>query len=126
MIFSINHCRKELCLTTKGIAKVVPVYKKDDNKNLINYRPIALLPIFSKILEKLVYKRLNEFLLKRDILIPQQFGFRKHFSTSMSVFNLLNSIIKSFDDGNFCIFLNPSWGYDDIYIFGSVLVHLSK
>ena len=35
------------------VAKVVPVYKKDDNKNLINYRSIALLPIFSKILEKL-------------------------------------------------------------------------
>ena len=98
------------------VAKVVPVYKKDDNKNLVNYRPIALLPIFSKILEKIVYKRLNEFLLMRNVLIPQQFGFRKHFSTSMGVFNLLNYIIKSFDDGNFClgIFLDLSKAFDTI------------
>ena len=48
------------------VAKVVPVYKKDDNQNIANYRPIALLPIFSKILEKIVYKRLNDFLLERN------------------------------------------------------------
>ena len=77
---------------------------------------IALLPIFSKILEKIVYKRLNEFLLQKEILIPQQFGFRKHFSTSMGVFNLLNSIIKSFDDGKYClgIFLDLSKAFDTI------------
>lgn len=98
------------------VAKVVPVYKKDDKKNIVNYRPIALLPIFSKILEKIVYKRLNEFLLMKNVLIPQQFGFRKHFSTSMGVFNLLNYIIKSFDDGNFClgIFLDLSKAFDTI------------
>ena len=50
------------------VAKVVPVYKKSDRKNVINYRPIALLPIFSKILEKIIYKRLNEFLSKKEYL----------------------------------------------------------
>ena len=35
------------------VAKIVPVYKRDDKKNVLNYRPIALLPIFSKILEKI-------------------------------------------------------------------------
>ena len=96
------------------VAKVVPVYKKDDNQNIANYRPIALLPIFSKILEKIVYKRLNDFSLKKEILIPQQFGFRKKYSTSMGVFNLLNSIIKSFDDGKYClgIFLDLSKAFD--------------
>ena len=52
----------------------------------------------------------------KEILIPQQFGFRKHFSTSMGVFNLLNSIIKSFDDGKYClgIFLDLSKAFDTI------------
>ena len=98
------------------VAKVVPVYKKSDRKNVINYRPIALLPIFSKILEKIIYKRLNEFLSKKNILIPQQCGFRKHFSTQMGVFNLLSNIIKAIDGDKYClgIFLDLSKAFDTI------------
>ena len=59
------------------LAKVIPVYEKNDNKCIENYRPIGLLPIFSKILEKLVHKRLNNFLTQNNVLIPEQFGFRK-------------------------------------------------
>src|SRR3989442_337978 len=44
------------------IAKVVPIFKKDDKKTPSNYRPISLLSIFNKILEKLVSKRLYNFL----------------------------------------------------------------
>ena len=98
------------------IAKVVPVYKKNDRKCIENYRPIALLPIFSKILEKIVHKRLNDFLLLNNILIPQQFGFRKNCSTSMGVLNLVNTIISAIDGGKYClgVFLDLSKAFDTI------------
>ena len=98
------------------IAKVVPVYKKNDRKCIENYRPIALLPIFSKILEKIVYKRLNDFLHSNNILIPQQFGFRRNCSTSMGVLNLVNTIVTAIDDGKYClgIFLDLSKAFDTI------------
>ena len=61
------------------VAKIVPVYKKNDLKNVENYRPIALLSVFAKLLEKLMHKRLYEYLLKCDCLTPKQFGFcEKH------------------------------------------------
>jgi len=50
------------------IAKVVPVHKKGDKKNVQNYRPVALLSVFSKLLEKLVYNRLMTFIEGNGIL----------------------------------------------------------
>jgi potassium voltage-gated channel Eag-related subfamily H protein 8 len=51
------------------IAKVQPLHKKGDIKNVQNYRPISLLFVFSKILEKLMYRN--------GVLIDAQNGFRK-------------------------------------------------
>ena len=65
------------CPNSLKLAKVIPIYKKDDHSQIKNYRPISLLPSISKILEKIVYKRLFAFLTKHNILIPNQFGFRK-------------------------------------------------
>jgi len=59
------------------IGKVVPVFKKGDRSLPTNYRPICLLSIFDKLLEKLMYKRLYDFLIMNNILYEYQFGFRK-------------------------------------------------
>ena len=67
------------------IAKVVPIYKHGDKSLFSSYRPISILPAFSKILEKLAYKRIMHFLDKYDILHDNQFGFRKHRSTEMAI-----------------------------------------
>ena len=67
------------------ISKVIPVFKKGNVEELSNYRPISLLSTFSKILERLMYNRLYSFLDKHSILIPQQFGFRKHHSTETAL-----------------------------------------
>ena len=49
------------------LAKVIPVYKKSNKNDLANYRPISLLPIFSKIFEKAVHKRLYHFLISNNL-----------------------------------------------------------
>ena len=59
------------------IAKVIPVYKAGAKNEFSNYRPISILPFFSKIFEKIVYTRLINYLNKEDILTPSQYGFRK-------------------------------------------------
>ena len=63
------------------IAKVVPIYKKGERNLPGNYRPISLLSIFDKILEKLMHKRLINFLEQNSTLCEYQFGFRKNHST---------------------------------------------
>ena len=67
------------------IAKIVPVFKSDDPSLFSNYRPISILPCLSKVLEKLFYLRLSEFLTKFNILNHHQYGFRPHHSTAMAM-----------------------------------------
>ena len=57
------------------LAKVIPIFKKGDPLDCTNYRPISLLPIFGKILEKLVYSRMYEFLEINKLIYDRQFGF---------------------------------------------------
>ena len=63
------------------IATVIPVYKKDATTCMNNYRPISLLSVFNKILEKLMHRRLIAFIDKYKILYNKQFGFREKYST---------------------------------------------
>jgi hypothetical protein len=58
------------------IAKVVPLYKKKDKRDIQNYRPIVLLSVFSKLLEKLVYNRLMAFIEGNVVLTEAEHGFR--------------------------------------------------
>ena len=67
------------------IAKVYPLFKSGDCSLVINYRPISILPAFSKIIEKLVYKRLMSYLCDHNILYQYQFGFRPNHDTSLAV-----------------------------------------
>ena len=60
------------------IAKITPVFKKDDKHDMNNYRSIFILPYFFKILEKVVYKRTMDIVTKSNILYDKQFGFRQN------------------------------------------------
>ena len=66
------------------IAKVIALHKKSATDDPANYRPISLLSVFSKIFEKIMHKRLYNFLEVNDILHPLQFGFRKNTLHSIS------------------------------------------
>ena len=82
-------------------AKVVPVYKNDDETEPGNYRPISLLSIFNRIFEKLMYHRLKSYLGKNDILFKSQYGFRENHSTQHAIIDIVNVIQNNMDQKRF-------------------------
>ena len=80
------------------IARVIPIFKTDDVQEFSNYRPISILPQFSKILEKIFHSRLTSFLNDKQILCEGQYGFRIKHSTSMAIFELVEEITTAMDN----------------------------
>ena len=74
-----------------------PLYKKGDKCLPDNYRPISLLSVFDKIIEKLMHSRLYNYLLKYNILYEYQFGFRKNHSTSLALVDVIENIYNLLD-----------------------------
>ena len=98
------------------IAKIIPVYKSDDKKTISNYRPISVLPAFSKILERLVYNRLLDFINKHELLSDSQYGFRQKISTSMALIDLVDQISMSMENKKYTIgiFLDLAKAFDTV------------
>ena len=100
------------------IAKIVPVFKAGNKKALNNYRPISILPSFSKLLEKLASVRLIFVLESQDILYKHQYGFRQNYSTIHPILHLLNDIANvngnKSKDITSAIFLDMSKAFDTI------------
>ena len=98
------------------ITKVIPIHKANSKANFNNYRPISLLPIISKILEKIIYKRLNDFVRINNIISPFQHGFVELKSTTSATICLTDYTLKAFDDEKFSIgiFLDLSKAFDSV------------
>lgn len=64
-----------------------------------NYRPISVLPVASKLLERVVHTQLYCFLSKHQLMNPYQCGFRKHHSTESAAISLIDSIKQGMDQG---------------------------
>jgi len=97
-------------------AKITPIYKAEEKKLVNNYRPISILPVFSKILEKIMFSRLESFISKHDILNKNQFGFREKHSTSMALLNIIEYITSQLDNNSFTlgIFIDLSKAFDTV------------
>ena len=80
------------------LAKVIPLYKTGKQNAFTNYRPVSLLPQFSKILEKLFSEQLDVFIEKQNILCESQYGFRSNRSTSMALLELIEEITSAVDN----------------------------
>ena len=75
----------------------VPVHKKDDEQIVDYYRPVSLLPIFGKILERLFFNSLFEFLHESILLNENQSGFRPSDSCEYQLLSVVHDIYESFD-----------------------------
>ena len=108
-------------------AKVVPLHKGQRKDIANNYRPISLLLTISKILEKLVYKRVYEFLSSTGQLFVSQYGFRKKHACDHAVGELISAIAKGFEEGKQTagVFLDLSKAFDTLN-HSSVLLKLDR
>ena len=70
------------------LAKITPLHKKESKLEYLNYRPISILSVFSKIYEKLIYTRIYSYLVKKDMIYSKQFGFRSKQSTNHAIISI--------------------------------------
>ena len=91
---------------TKGIfprelkvAKVIARFKSQNSMMFDNYHPVSILPVFSKILEKLMYNRILSFINKHKLLFEHNFGFREKHGTDIALIVLLDKIMSYINDG---------------------------
>ena len=98
------------------LANVIPIYKNGVDNLFTNYRPVSILPVFSKVLETLMYRRLLDFINKKKLLYELQFGFREKYSTYMALITMVNTITEALNKGESAIgiFLDFSKAFDTV------------
>ena len=97
-------------------AKVIPVYKSGDKNLFTNYRPISLLPQFSKIIERMFNNRIISFIEKKQIFHNSQYGFRSNHSTFMALTENIENITNAIDNSkcSISVFIDLKKAFDTI------------
>ena len=100
------------------ISRITPIYKGGEKENIVNYRPISVLVCFSKILERIMYKRLYLYLTENNynLLYNKQFCFRKGHSTDHAIVQLTDQIHEMFNKNIFTlgVFIDLSKAFDTV------------
>ena len=100
------------------VAKVTPIYKSGNKHLFNNYRPISVLPSFSKLLEKVVYQKLSNFLENNQLLNKHQYGFRRKHSTIHPILHFIKHITESSNkptkDNTLGVFIDLTKAFDTI------------
>ena len=87
------------------IAKVVPIHKGGTKTEVGNYRPISLLPTFSKIYEKTMHSRITNFMESNNSLFDMQYGFRKSRSCEHALLAAQNCILNTLNKNEIALLL---------------------
>ena len=85
------------------VAHIIPLFKSGDSATFTNYRPVSILPSFSKFLDRIVYNRLLNYIDKNKILWDSQYGFRKKHSTSLALIDIYDKISSAIDRREFAV-----------------------
>ena len=113
------------------IAKVTPVYKSRDHLHSGNYRPISILPVMSKLLERHVHLALYDHLSKHDLVFRHQSGFRPFHSCETALIEVVDNLLHNMDNGllNGLCLIDYRKGFDmvdnDVLLEKLKLYHLS-
>ncbi|KAJ8711160.1 hypothetical protein PYW07_008402 [Mythimna separata] len=99
-------------------AVVHPIHKSGDRDSVNNYRPISVLSILSKLLEKILNKRLLDYLCSLNILANNQYGFRSGKNTEDAILELLDSVAQNLNNKqkNIAVFLDLSKAFDTVSV----------
>ena len=97
-------------------ANVIHLYKPGNQMSVNNYRPVSVLPVFSKIYEKIVYKRLYDYIVLHNILYDNRLGFREKHSSYMALITLMDHLTEALERGEAVIglFLDFSKAFDTV------------
>ena len=98
------------------MAKLIPIFKADDNTDANNYGPISLLSNFNRIFEKLIFNRMESFIEKNNLFPPAQYGFRKAHSTQHAILDIVNTIQTNMDKRLFScgVFIDSKKAFDTV------------
>lgn len=98
------------------IAIITPIFKAGDQTKVNNYRPISVISNFSKVFEKCIKSRLENFLQKNQILSKNQFAFTNGLSTNDAIYELTRNITNNLDNNKKCltVFLDLAKAFDTV------------
>ena len=97
-------------------AKLIPIFKTESRLLCNNYRPISILSNISKIIEKIMYQKLNNILEETNCFYNLQFGFRLNLSTSNALLSIIENIQTDLDNGDFAagVFIDLKKAFDTV------------
>ena len=102
-LFNLSLLKGVFSRSAKESLSITPVFKCGDKCEFTNYMPISVLSVFSKLFERIVYKRTIELLDKHSIVNKHQYGFRRDYSTCMALTSLSSKVIDAFEANEFAI-----------------------
>ena len=113
---SKNSLKNGIVPENTKIAQISPTFKSGKKELLKNYRPISVLPCFSKMLERIMYNRLYEYLNQNNILYNKQFMFRGGHSTDHPLIDLVDNIYNLFNENKYTlrVFIDLSKAFDTV------------